>query len=114
MAKLHFEEVPKNRLTMRDTYFDDNYLSLKAKGLLGIIYDCRMDFNFTYDDFAALSTDYVGTIRSAFRELVTLGYLSKKMLRDKNGRFVTVEYTVHALPRFRIAFGGDVLLPIDE
>lgn len=48
----------------------------------------------TSDEMAAYSSDPVGAIKSALKELVTLGYLDKKMLRDKNGRFQTVEFIV--------------------
>ena len=107
MARLHFNITETNKVTLRDLYLFDNYLSLRSKGLLGMLYMFDHDLNFKIKDFADASTDTCGSVKSSFRELETLGYVSKKMLRDKYGKFVTVEYTVHDRPKKR-SIGGDI------
>lgn len=108
MAKVHYPEWPKVGPLLIDTFLYDNYLSFRAKGIMSMLYDDCHDFVFSYEEMAAYSSDPVGAIRSALKELVTLGYLDKKMLRDKNGRFQTVEFTVRYQPRKRTVSGGDI------
>ena len=108
MAKIHYSKCPKGGPTLIDTFLYDNYLSLRAKGIMAMLYDDFNDFFFAYEDLASYSSDPAGAIRSAFKELVTLGYLDKTMLRDKNGRFQTVQFTVLYQPRTRSVFGGDI------
>lgn len=108
MAKLHIQKDSRNNLTtLRDSYILDNYLSLKSKGLLSLLYSFGTDFCFDLDDFAGTCSDPVGTVRSCLKELETLGYIDRKMLRDKYGRFVTVEYTVRSRMRRR-PVGGEI------
>ena len=108
MAKIHYSECPKSGPLLIDTFLYDNYLSFRAKGIMAMLYDEFQDFFFSYEEMASYSSDPAGAIRSAFKELVTLGYLDKKMLRDKNGRFQTVQFTVRYQPRKRSVFGGDI------
>lgn len=107
MAKLHINHTETDEVTLRDVYLLDNYLSLRSKGILGMLYAFDNDLDFKMEDFAFFSTDTCGSVKSSFRELETLGYISKKMLRDRNGRFVTMEYTIHDCPKRRI-IGGDI------
>ena len=107
MARLHFQNKETNKLSLQEVYLLDNYLSYRSKGLLGILYMINRDINFKLKDFADMSTDSYGGVKASFKELETLGYISRKMLRDKHGRFITMEYTVHARPRKR-SIGGDL------
>ena len=88
-------------------YLFDNYLSFRSKGLLGMLYMFDQDLDFTIGSIADISTDTCGSVKTSFKELETLGYISRKMLRDKNGRFVTMEYTIHDRPKKR-SIGGDI------
>lgn len=107
MARLHFQKYEGKSPTLQDTYCFDNYLSFKSKGLLSLLYSLSIDLDFDFDMLAETATDPTGAVRSSFKELETLGYISRKMLRDKNGRFLTVEYTVLSKPKKRI-IGGDI------
>ena len=107
MARLHFNNTETNKVTLRDVYLFDNYLSFRSKGLLGMLYMINRDLDFQIRDFADTSTDAYGSVKASFKELETLGYLSRKMLRDKNGRFITMEYTIHNRPKKR-SIGGDI------
>jgi len=108
MAKIHYIKSPKGKPLFVDAFLYDNYLSFKAKGIMAMLHGETADFFFSYEDLASYSSDPAGTVRSAFKELVTLGYLEKKMLRDKYGRFQTVQFTVLYEPRMRSVFGGDI------
>ena len=107
MARLHFNHTEANKLTLREVYLFDNYLSFRSKGLLGMLYMFDQDLDFTIGSIADISTDTCGSVKTSFKELETLGYISRKMLRDKSGRFVTMEYTIHDRPKKR-SIGGDI------
>ena len=107
MAKIHYAKYISGP-SLYETFIYDNYLSFRAKGILSFLYDEMKDFFFSFKELAAYSSDTVGAVKATFKELVTLGYLNKEMLRDKNGRFLTVQYTVLHRPRKRIGDGGDI------
>ncbi|MDO4207039.1 MAG: hypothetical protein Q4D15_05555 [Lachnospiraceae bacterium] len=107
MARLHLNHTKTNKLTLREVYLFDNYLSFRSKGLQGMLYMFDQDLDFTIGSIADISTDTCGSVKTSFKELETLGYISRKMLRDKNGRFVTMEYTIHDRPKKR-SIGGDI------
>ena len=107
MARLHFNKAETNEVTLRDVYLLDNYLSLRSKGLLGMLYVFDHDLDFRIEDLASLATDTCGSVKSSFKELETLGYISREMLRDKAGRFITMEYSIHDRPKKR-TIGGDI------
>ncbi len=44
------------------------------------------------------ATDGIGSVRSGLQELEDLGYIVRKQLRDDDGRFIAVEYTVNSTP----------------
>lgn len=106
MARLNFQKKETNKLPLQEVYLLDNYLSYRSKGLLGILYMLNRNLDFNIRDFADMSTDSYGGVKASFKELETLGYISKKMLRDKHGRFITMEYTIHSHPRKRSIGGG--------
>ncbi len=101
MARLHFQVKEKDQVDLRDIYCFDSFLSFRAKGLLSFLYWLDRDSTFDFKDFKAFSADPPGAVRASFKELETLGYISRRMLRDKNGRFVTIEYTVQSKPKKR-------------
>ena len=107
MARLHFNNTETDKITLREVYLFDNYLSFRSKGLLSMLYMINMDCDFSNKDLANTSKDTAGSVKSSFRELETLGYVTRKMLRDENGRFTTMEYTVHDRPKQR-SIGGDI------
>ena len=107
MARLKIQKKKNNGMDLRDTYYFDNYLSLKSKGLLSLFYTFDTNVSFTMNDLAALCTDPIGAIRSSLRELQTLGYIQRRMARDERGRFLTVEYILCSMPQKR-PFGGDL------
>ena len=100
MAILHFEESDDQLITLADIYFYDNALSFRSKGILAFLYDLKEaeDLEFLLSDVACFAREGKDSVRTSFRELETLGYISKKMKRDENGKFKTLEYTVHLYP----------------
>ena len=88
MARLHFDNTETDKITLREVYLFDNYLSFKSKGLLSMLYMINMDCDFSNKDLANTSTDPAGSVKSSFR-------------------FTTMEYTVHDSPKQR-SIGGDI------
>lgn len=107
MARLKIQKNSKEGPTLQETYPFDNYLSMKSKGLLSLLYSLGTDITFSLDDLVSLCTDPKGAVRSSFRELQVLGYLERTMIRDQKGRYLTAEYTVRSIPRKR-PIGGDL------
>lgn len=73
--------------------FKDNRLSLKAIGLLAVI--LATEDNATSED--AISTrvnDNLTSIRSAFKTLQELGYISRSQTRDNKGRFYRADIKI--------------------
>lgn len=55
----------------------DTRLSLSAKGLFSIMYSMSRN-NYTVDELVCMTSDGVETVKSALKELMDLGYLSKE------------------------------------
>lgn len=66
--------------------FKDNRLSLKAIGLLAVILASE-DNSISEQSISSRVNDHLTSIRSAFKSLEQLGYISRSRTRDIKGRF---------------------------
>ena len=106
MALIHFDKKEAGNELWKELFLMDNYLSFKAKGMMAFLYDIDGDVVIELEAIADFTSDGIGTIRSALKELEHLGYVTRKMIRDEHGKFLTVQYTVHYSCRDR-SIGGD-------
>lgn len=83
-----------NYTTLSNYHFRDKRLSWKAKGLLSTMLSLPDDWNYTIEGLASLSDDGIKATNSGLTELEKYGYLVRKQLRDNNGHFITMEYTI--------------------
>lgn len=77
--------------------FENDGLSLKAKGLLGYLLSRPDNWTICMADLVKRTKDGKASVRSAIEELENCGYVTKVQLRDGN-LFNGYEYTVQELP----------------
>lgn len=72
----------------------DKELSWKAKGMLAYLLSLPDDWEVYISELKYHSTDGRDSTRTAINELIDAGYVIRKQLKDKEGRFGKYEYTV--------------------
>jgi len=75
---------------IRKTVFDDERLSLKAKGLMAYLLSKPNNWKAHVTEIAKNNADGVTAVRSAVNELIAFGYASRVQNRE-NGRIVSWE-----------------------
>lgn len=87
----------KRYTLMNNTHLNDKKLSLKAKGLLSIMFSKSEDWNFSINGLASLSSDGRDSVLSAIKTLQEAGYLVLDKTRDETGHFNTI-YNIYETP----------------
>jgi hypothetical protein len=75
-------------------YLADKNLSMKAKGLLSVILSMPENKRMSLSALVEINRDGVTAIRGTVQELEDCGYLSRRRVRDAQGRLTSTEYTV--------------------
>lgn len=88
----------KNFTVMYNHHLNNTALSLKAKGLMSLMLSLPEQWDYTTKGLARICKDGVDSIASALKELEQHGYLTRKRLRDANGRLGEIEYSIHEEP----------------
>ena len=91
-------EKNKNYTTMSNYHLRDRNLSNKARGLLSTMLSLPENWDYTTRGLAAICKDGVDGITAQLRELEQFGYLSRRRIRDENGRIVDMEYVIYEKP----------------
>lgn len=91
MAADQFTQVSNN-------LFRDPRLSMKAKGLFGLISTHRDGYGITLKTLAAFSTDGVYAVRNALQELQDCGYCRHGQSRNADGTFSEPYYYITDMP----------------
>lgn len=76
---------------MPTEHLRDKRLSLKAKGLLSVMYSLPNDWDYSINGLCAISNTGITAIRSIIAEIEINGYLTREQVRNK-GKF---EYIYH-------------------
>lgn len=84
---------------MFNSHLKDRSISLKAKGLLSLILSLPDGWVYTIKGLATLSSDGLDSTRAALKNLEDHGYVVRRQLYDKRGRFAKCEYTVYERPQ---------------
>lgn len=88
-----------NFTTIDNNIFKNKKLSIKSKGLLCTMLSLPDDWNFSESGLAKLSNDSRTSIRTAIKELISYGYLTRTQLQDgTSGKFKKIVYTVYEEP----------------
>lgn len=79
-------------------HFRDKDLSLKAIGLLSIVLSLPEDWDYSVKDLVTLSSDGYDSVSTALRELEAAGYLTRKRVRNSQGKYGKMTYMVNPKP----------------
>lgn len=80
------------------TPINDARLSMKAKGILCYLLSKPEDWVVRVKDIVAHCTEGEKAIYSGLKELEKVGYISKKQVKKKDGKFGALEYIVRETP----------------
>ena len=89
----------KDYTTVCNRIYKNKNLSLKAKGLLSLILSLSTHWNLSVAGLCEICKEGKSSIASTINELISNGYIERKMLRDGN-RIAGYQYTVFENPYF--------------
>jgi predicted transcriptional regulator len=89
----------KDYTTICNRIYKNKNLSLKAKGLLSLILSLSTHWNLSVSGLSKICKEGKSSIGSTINELITNGYIQRKMIRDGN-RIAGYQYTVFENPHF--------------
>lgn len=98
MAFLRKEHKENYTCISNDVFRSD--LSLKARGMLCTMLSLPDDWEFSENGLQAILCDGQTSIRSAIKELESVGFLSRTRERDESGRMGKCVWIVCDYPRF--------------
>ena len=92
----------KNRekyTTIDNSILKNKNLSLKARGLLVTLLGLPDNWEFTEAGLYSLfEKDGQNSVRTAIKELENLGYLKRQRIRDNNGKYSEIEWSIYEKP----------------
>lgn len=91
-------EKTNNYTVMCNYHLREKDMSLKAKGLLTLIFSLPDTWDYTIEGLTHITKEGVGSIRAAIKELEQFGYIERKRVRNSNGRLGGAEYIIHEMP----------------
>lgn len=91
-------EKNKDFTVMSNHHLRNKNLSLKVRGLLGTMLSNKDDWVYSLSHLADQCKEGISAVRSGLVELEEAGYVVRKQRRDKNGKFVDVEYIIYENP----------------
>ena len=96
MATFRVNKNKENPFVMiSNEMLKDERMSWKAKGLLSYLLSNEDKWQIYETELVKHSTDGRTSLRSAIQELMELGYIERKRLRDSYGKFKGYEYLVY-------------------
>ena len=92
----------KNRekyTTVDNSILKNKNLSLKARGLLVTLLGLPDNWEFTEAGLCSLfAKDGQNSVRTAIKELENSGYLKRQRIRDNNGKYSEIEWSIYEKP----------------
>ena len=85
-------EKTRDFTVMSNHHLKNKTLSLKAKGLQSLMLSLPDGWDYSLKGLAKICKDGVDSISAALVELERQGYLTRRRLRDANGRLGDTEY----------------------
>jgi len=102
MAEIFRVYKQGNFTVMSNHHLQNSNLSLKAMGLLSKLLSLPDDWHISIRGMAKICKDGYDSIRTAFKELITEGYVIRKQMRDPLGKLSGIEYIVRESPDVEI------------
>lgn len=99
MAKIRVNKTT-NYTIMSNVFIRDKRLSLKAKGLLALMFSLPEEWNYSVDGLVSLCKEEESAVKSTLKELKECGYLvvDKKMPNETKSGRIEYEYNVYEEP----------------
>ena len=97
MEIVHVEK-DGNFTWMKNIHLRDRFLSLKAKGLLSVMFSLPKDWDCTITGMAYISKEGISAIRATIKELEAAGYITRERVRNEAGQLKDMKYTIHETP----------------
>ena len=98
MGLIRITKTASNYYMAHKYYVEDTRLSFKAKGIMSYLLSKPDDWTIYQSEVAKASKDGKASVRSAFNELLELGYLTREIARKENGDFNGYTYTLYEIP----------------
>lgn len=87
----------KGFTVMSNYHFQDKEISLKAKGLLGLMLSLPNNWDYSVNGLVAIVKENKATVQTALKELEEHKYLKRTRVQDETGRFDYV-YDIYEKP----------------
>ena len=100
MEVVHVEK-DGNFTYMRNIHLRDKFISLKANGLLSLMFSLPPEWDCTISGLAYISKEGISAIRATIKELEEAGYISRERIRNEAGQLKDMRYTIHETPKNR-------------
>ena len=97
MEIVHVEK-DGNFTWMKNIHLRDRFLSLKAKGLLSVMFSLPRDWDCTITGLAYISKEGISAVRATIKELEAAGYITRERIRNEAGQLKDMKYTIHETP----------------
>lgn len=97
----------RNYTTVGNEFINDPSLSAKAKGILLYLLSKPDNWETRTEDIVAHMADGIDSIKSGIKELRLAGYMLRKQVQNKEGRFVGWETRVFETPLPKVDFPSD-------
>jgi len=94
-------EKTKDYTVMSNYHLSDKNLSLKAKGMLSLMFSLPDTWDYTLTGLVYICKDGIASIRTTVAELEAYGYFSHRRVRNEKGQLGDIEYTIHEIPQKR-------------
>lgn len=89
----------KNFTCIDNHLFNDNTLSMKAKGLLAQILSLPDDWKYSVNGLASLFSDGRDAVNGAINELIEHGYITRTKITNEFGVFDGYQYDIYEKPQ---------------
>ena len=89
----------KNFTCIDNHLFNDNTLSMKAKGLLAQILSLPADWKYSVNGLASLFSDGRDAVNGAINELIEHGYIIRTRITNEFGAFDGYQYDIYEKPQ---------------
>lgn len=96
MAKIRVNNT-KGFTVMSNYHFQDKGISLKAKGLLGLMLSLPSNWDYSVNGLVAIVKENKAAVQSALKELEEHKYLKRTRVQDETGRFDYI-YDIYEKP----------------